>query len=237
MKIKLLILFIAFSFAGSTAAAQDITGFWEVTKVSMGDRSMTPVAKWTRINPDGTYQSGNGWVQNATGAWTYDESSKQFLPEETNGIVDEFGPFTVNFQDETMLWKRMEDGSEVTVTLERINEKPMSTADKIQGLWDLSAVTENEKDITSTFDPNNRYYLFIRWDRLYQEQNTKGEKAMGYWHINAHRPELTLISMDQSREHERWQVEVTENKLKLTGLSDSNSSLVMAFSRIQQFPE
>lgn len=237
MKIKLLILFIAFSFAGSTAAAQDITGFWEVTKVSMGDRSMTPVAKWTKINADGTYQSGNGWVQNATGTWTYDKSTKQFSPEETNGITDEYGSFSVSFKDETMLWKRMEDGSEVTVTLERISEKPLSTADKIQGLWDLSAVSENEKDITSTFDPDNRYYLFIRWDRLYQEQNAKGERKMGYWHINAHRPELTLISMDENRPHEKWQVEVSENNLKLTGISGPSDGMEMRFNRIHEFPE
>jgi hypothetical protein len=237
MKVKLLALFITFAFAGSTAAAQDITGFWEVTKVSMGDRSMTPMAKWTKINPDGTFRSGNGWLQNATGTWDYDKSTQQFSPEEKNGITDDYGSFTVSFQDQNMLWKRMEDGSEVTVTLERMSEMPMSTADKLQGLWDLSDVSENEKDITSTFDPDNRYYLFIRWDRLYQEQNAKGERKMGYWHLNAHRPELTLISMDESHAHEKWQVEFTENELKLTGMAGPSEGLIMIFKRIHQFPD
>lgn len=237
MKIKTLGIIIILSLTGSTAVAQEITGFWEITHVSMQGQSMTPVAKWTKINKDGTYQSGNGWLQNAVGTWTYDEGTREFSPKEINGIEDSFGPFSVSFQNETMLWKRMEEGAEVTVELERIEQLPMATADRITGIWDLTSLTENEKDITATFDPDNRHYLFIRWDRIYQARNPQGEPESGYWHIHGHRPEITLLSHIQGREPQSWRVDVSDKELILTGISDSNKNRVMTYSRIYQFPE
>lgn len=198
---------------------------------------MTPVAKWTKINDDGSFQSGNGWLQNAIGTWTYDAVSHTFSPEETNGIKDEFGPFTVSFENESMIWKRMEEGAEVTVELQRIEEMPMATADRIKGLWDFSALTENGNDITSAFDPNGQHYLFLRWDRIYQVRNPQGERESGYWHINGHRPEITLLSHTQGKEPQSWRVEVTDRKLVMTGISDSNKNLVMTYSRINEFPK
>ncbi|NGP75278.1 hypothetical protein G3570_01425 [Balneolaceae bacterium YR4-1] len=233
----LIITGIIFIFTLTQSRAQEITGFWEVTKVSMQGQTMTPVAKWTKINTDGTYQTGNGWLQNAVGTWTYDAASHTFSPEETNGITDEFGPFTVSFQNESMIWKRMEEGAEVTVELQQIEQLPMSTADQIKGLWDLSAITESGEDITSAFDPNGLYYLFIRWDRIYQGRNPKGENMSGYWHINGHRPEITLLSHTRGKEPQSWRVVVSENELVLSGISDSNKNMVMTFNRIDQFPE
>lgn len=229
-------LFI-FMTIGFTVQAQKITGLWEVTKVEMGDQSMTPVAKWTRINKDGTYQSGNGWLQNSIGTWSYDKTANQFSPVEANGIADNYGPFTVSFEGETMFWKRMEDGMEVTVTLESIWEMPMSTADKLNGLWDLQSTTDDGKDITGEYDPDNKYYLFIRWDRIYIERTSKGERKSGYWHINAHRPEITLLSQPGVKEPESWAITINNRVLTLKGISDSNKSLELTFTRIHQFPE
>lgn len=237
MKIKILLISIIFTVSIPESYAQEVTGFWEITQVSMQGQSMTPVAKWTKINTDGTYQSGNGWLQNAVGTWTYDEGTHEFSPTETNGIEDEFGPFSVSFQGETMLWKRMEEGAEVTVELERIDQLPMSTADRIKGIWDLTTVTENGNDITATYDPNNLHYLFIRWDRIYQARNTDGERESGYWHIHGHRPEVTLLSHSKGKEPQSWRVEVSEKELFLTGISDSNKNQVMSFSRIHRFPD
>ncbi len=67
-----------------------VEGIWEIRKVTVGDQTMTPVSKWTRINSDFIYQSGNGWLQNSEGNWTFDKSLNQFLPIEKNGIVDDF---------------------------------------------------------------------------------------------------------------------------------------------------
>jgi hypothetical protein len=34
--------------------AQSIVGFWEVKEVKVGPEIKTPVAKWTKVNEDGT---------------------------------------------------------------------------------------------------------------------------------------------------------------------------------------
>ncbi len=47
-------------FLTSAAYAQSVAGFWEIKEVKVGRKLMTPVARWTRINKDGSYQSGNG---------------------------------------------------------------------------------------------------------------------------------------------------------------------------------
>jgi hypothetical protein len=144
--------------------AQPVTGLWEVTNVTAGSHSITPVAKWTRINPGGTFQSGNGWRQNSEGTWSYDDKTAQFSPKETNGIEEGYGPFTVSFKDSSMLWKREEDGMQVTVTWKKIDQLPMAPADMAAGLWDLIAASDNGKNVLSSYDPDNKYYIFIRWD-------------------------------------------------------------------------
>ena len=37
----------------------------------MGEMELTPIAKWTQINSDGSYESGNGWLKNSEGQWTF----------------------------------------------------------------------------------------------------------------------------------------------------------------------
>lgn len=118
------------------AIAQPVTGLWVVTKVTAGDREMTPVAKWTRINEDGTYQAGNGWLQHSTGRWRYNSAKKQFVSSETIGIRDPHGPFSVTIANgkSQMTWKRREGKMEVTVSWKKIKKLPEAPADKITGL-------------------------------------------------------------------------------------------------------
>ncbi|GAA0194899.1 hypothetical protein GCM10009122_58770 [Fulvivirga kasyanovii] len=217
--------------------AQDITGLWKVSKVEVAGKVMTPVAKWTNIKEDGTYESGNGWLQNSLGTWAYDEASRQFATSENIGIRDEYDAFEVSFEGAAMIWKRKEDGMDVVVTLENITDLPMSTADQLHGLWDLQDIISGGNSITSTFDKDNRYYLFMRWDRIYVKRNSKGEKLSGYWHIDGHRPEITLLSHQPDTTPESWQVEVDDDKLKLTGISDSNKGLIMTFKKLHTFPD
>jgi len=119
--------------------------------VDVGGKIKTPVAKWTKIENDHTYRSGNGWLQNSVGTWTYDDKARQFSATETNGIKDEFGSFTVSFAEGNMIWEREEDGMKVLITMERIDEMPMSTADKLIGLWDLTQANKNGEIIISFF--------------------------------------------------------------------------------------
>jgi len=230
---------LVFLFLGNatTSFSQGIIGLWEVTGVEMMGKSMTPVAKWTCINEDGTFQSGNGWLQNSQGSWSYDEQEGLFSADDKRAIKDPFGPFSVNFEDGNMVWTRMEEGHEVTVTLKRIEKKPMSTADWLSGLWVLSKALENGKDITQSFDPDNKYYLFIRWDRVYIQRNSIGERKAGYWHINAHKPELTLLPHDGNDSLESWRVSVSKSGLELTGISDTNRATTLTLIRLNHFPK
>lgn len=217
--------------------AQDITGLWEVKSVSVGEQSMTPVGKWFRIEADGSYTGGNGWLQNSKGTYVYSEQEKTYRPKETNGITDPAGAFTVAFTATGMQWSREEEGMPVTVQLAQIEELPKAPADQIVGLWGLKQVSENGQDITATFDPNQQHFRFFRWDRLYNERNAAGERKSGYWHMNAHKPEITLLPHEAGKEPESWRVEVSDNTLILAGISDSNQGKTMQYSRLSEFPK
>lgn len=211
-----------------------------MSSVTVGEQNMTPVAKWTRINADGTYESGNGWLRNSEGTWTFDEHEQAFTPTETNGLEDPYGAFSISItnEGEEMTWQREEEGMMVDVTLTKINELPKAPADAIQGLWDLESVHQNDEDITDTFDPDNQYYTFIRWDRIYMLRNSEGERKTGYWHMDGHRPEMTMIPHDEGEPTERWSVSVqNDNKLVMTELTESNQHQTLIFSRIDSFPQ
>lgn len=224
-------------FHSSIVSTQDIIGFWEIKKVIVGGKTMTPIAKWTKINKDNTYQSGNGWLQNSIGTWEFNSNKNLYSPTETNGIKDQFGPFTVEVNTNKMTWLREEEGSIVTVTLEKISKLPKATADEIVGLWNLNTIIKNEKNITTTFDPKDKYYLFLRWDRIYMERTPQGNRTSGYWHMNGHRPEITLLNYDKNKSAETWQLEVSTTALKMIGISDTNKNTEMNFKRIDEFPK
>jgi hypothetical protein len=200
---------------------------------------MTPVAKWFKVNKDNTYQTGNGWLQNGFGTWTYDQKSQAFLSKETlgAGIEDEAGAFTVRFKEEEMLWEREEEGMSVLVTLHKITQLPLSPADQLVGLWDLAKVTKDGQQVTSTFDPENKYYLFIRWDRVFLERSPKNEHNYGLWHINGHKPEITFIRKDMNRADEVWHITIDGTELSMRGISETNKDKEMVFNRIHKFPE
>ncbi|MFY0671937.1 MAG: hypothetical protein JXQ87_00950 [Bacteroidia bacterium] len=211
--------------------AQDFTGLWEFVNVDVGEKTMTPQAKWTRINADGSYQSGNGWLQNSEGTWTFDKKESLFTPFETNGLKDPFGGFKISFEGELMKWERQEEGMNVVVTLKKIEALPKAPADMIVGLWELDKVEGEDK--------NGRIdnVVFIRWDRLYNYRNDEGERLTGYWHTNGHRPEVTFKSHNGEFESQTWNIIATEKQLILTGVSVSNYDLVLTFNRLDNFPE
>jgi len=236
---KHLILFlIGYITVNLNVRAQDLTGLWEITVVTVGDEIMTPVAKWTRINDDGTFESGNGWSQNSVGTWQLEKGTAYLKLLAKNGIKDEFGPFSVMMTTSNdMSWQREEEGMNVVVSLERIEELPIAPADNLQGLWDLVEAVEDGESTLSTYDPDGKYYIFIRWDRIYVERTAKGQRSTGYWHINGHRPHLTLMSHDKSENAKSWRIEVSDSKLTMTGISDSNKDLMLVFNRLQVFPD
>lgn len=237
--IKLFLVFLFLQYGGIIYGQNNpVEGLWMIENVKVGNQEITPVAKWTRIKPGGTYESGNGWLKNSEGTWTYINENRSFLAKETNGLTDPFGAFTVSFEGNKMKWERTEEGQKVTVTLIPVDEIPESPADKIQGLWDLDRANQNDKDITRTYDPDNKRYIFIRWDRIYVERTSEGKRQTGYWYMNAHRPEVTLMSHNAGQNPQSWKVEfINDKKMTMSGVSDSNKGQLFIYNRLTSFPE
>ena len=190
----------------TASLGQSVQGFWEVKEVKIGSEIKTPVAKWIKVNQDGNYQSGNGWLQNSEGTWSYDKSRNSYLPVETNGLEDKYGAFSVTFKNAQMVWEREEDGLHVSMKLERITKLPEQRRMFLLVYGILRNVLKNGSSEKSSIDPNNQQYIFMRWDRMYVKRTSNGDKRMGIWHMNAHRPEVTLISDTQDKKSESWTV-------------------------------
>jgi hypothetical protein len=238
MKKELKTLFVLaltlFSFA-TYAQTERIIGLWGVEKVAVGEQSMTPVAKWFRINPDGTQQAGNGWLQNGNGHWNYDSKKNLFTATDPLNVADEFGGFTVSFDGTKMLWQREEEGMPVTITLIPIEKLPMSPADYLKGIWDLVEITEKGTSILNDFDQEDKHKLFIRWDRVFINFSPEGEKLTGYWHIHGHKSEITLLPHQEDGTVESWRIEVNEKELLMTGISESNRTIQRKYVRRNTF--
>ena len=114
-----------------------LTGLWLVEKVKVGNEIMTPDAKWTRLNSDGTEESGNGGFRHSYGKWEYDEFTKELLITTKNGLDDPFGAFYVDLKKDKMIWSREEEGMNVVVTLSQIEKLPETYRDRLLGLWKL----------------------------------------------------------------------------------------------------
>lgn len=215
--LKPLLFFLLITLQISCASEPSFIGLWEIEKVSMGDRTMTPVAKWAKYNTDGTYESGNGWLKSIDGTWSFNDETKQITSFDLLGIKDEMGGFAVSFSDQKMIWKREEFGNMVQVTFKRIEKLPLSTADYLEGVWVLNGETKEK--------------LHFRWDRIINFYNSENQKTSGYWHINGHRPEITVLPHTQGKEVEGWMIDVNEKELKMTGVSDTNKGAVKIYTR------
>lgn len=218
-------------------AQENITGLWEVVNVSVGENTMTPVARWSRINADGSLETGNGWTKNASGTWAYDLSTHEFHPENPLGLKDPAGPFKVEVKGDTMIWERTEEGMFVRVINKRIDELPMAPADLLHGMWDLVKVSKNEKDITASYDPDGKKYTYFGWDRIYRGRDVEGNRETGFWHINAHRPEVTIMPHREGATPVTWQISVNEDSLVMNGVSDSNKNQELKFVRRDEYPK
>lgn len=233
------ILFFFISAAGMplriNSQIDSLTGLWKINKVMVGDEEMSPVAKWTRIHENGTFESGNGWLKISEGTWSFDREDHIFKPVDPLDVKDEFGGFVVSFEKDQMRWKREEEGMDVEVTLVSVKNIPMAPADYLEGLWDLAEITDDGVSVLKDFDPEDKHRLFIRWDRIYVNINPDGERSSGYWHIHAHKPELTLLSHVSGVPPEGWIIEVELRTLQMTGISESNKNIIRSYTRRDSF--
>lgn len=233
-KLNYLIVLLLVS-AHSYSQKDSLIGFWEIEKVAVGSKNMTPVAKWTKINSDGTFQSGNGWLQNAKGKWNYNASDKTYSATDPLDVYDEYGGFSVLFAQKKMYWERIEDGMKIKVTLRPIEELPAAPADYLEGIWDLVEITENDKSVLSTFDPQNNHKLFIRWDRIYINFSSNSSKSTGYWHIHGHKSEITFLPHQQGKKSESWKIDINEKELIMNGISENNRTIQRKYVRKNTF--
>lgn len=210
-----------------------ISGLWEVTNVKVGDEDVTPIARWSQLNEDGSFVSGNGWLQNSDGTWVFDEEESTLTMIIQTGFDDPFEPFSVAFPSEdVMIWNREEQGMQVTVTNRRVNEKPKAPADLVVGLWDLVSAEKEGVDATEEFDPNGNRMIFIRWDHLVHDFTSEG-RISGVWRIDAHRPVLDILYYDTTLPSDYWGVSFeSENEMTL-----EKEGLKMTFNRLKAFPE
>ncbi|MFC4874597.1 hypothetical protein [Negadavirga shengliensis] len=224
MKTRLIIFLSIILTVSLSANAQSVVGFWTVDQVKVGDKNLTPVAKWFKYHIDHTYQAGNGWTQNDIGTWEYDKEKNEFLPESKNG-KDEYGPFKVSFSGEKMTWERMEDGMHVTVSLSEITEMPMSPKDSIAGSWELISVIKNDEDITTSYDPENKETILIRWTETYRKTNPDGSQSFGFWHMDAHDPEFHLIDFNREVDFQVFIISFKDNLVVMKSKKDKDMTL------------
>ena len=167
---KKLNLIVFLSLFLSLNVNSQITGLWETTSVMVGQESMTPLAKWTQFNADGSYTSGNGWLTNSDGTWDFDATSNSLTINVETGFANEFGPFSVEIlSDSTMKWTRTENGEEVIVYNRRVSEVPKHPATLAVGLWMAKEVKIEGGNITKSFASEEFQAVFVRWDNLFQE--------------------------------------------------------------------
>jgi hypothetical protein len=196
---------------------------------------MTPRAKWARLDAKGTYASGNGWLQNSSGAWSYDEENSALKIETETGFEDTFDPFKVVIEsDSVMVWEREEEEQKVTVFYKRIQEIPKNLPDIMTGIWDLESADLNGKDVMKDYDPAGNRFLFLRWDHLFIDFTNEG-RLTGIWRVDAHSPTLDILYYNNSEPQETWKIRV-KGEDQLTW-SREDEGLELVFSRLTSFPE
>ncbi len=230
---KKLNLIVFLSLFYSLNVNSQITGLWETTSVMVGQESMTPLAKWTEFNADGSYTSGNGWLTNSDGTWDFDATSNSLTVNVKTGFANEFGPFSVEMlSDSTMKWIRIENGEEVIVYIRRVADIPKHPATLAVGLWMVKEVQNEGVVITESFTSEEFQAVFVRWDNLFQEITSEGRKS-GIWRVNAHRPVIDVLYYDGDKPLQYWEMDFEGE----TGMTWKRDDLMITFERLDAFPE
>lgn len=222
---KLLALLFTFAIYQAVSAQNKIIGCWEAIEVTMGNQTMTPVGKWTKIHPNNTFESGNGWIQNSTGKWTFKNDS--ITMTDTLNVEDPYGGFILSWSGDTMIWQRDEDGERIAVKWRPITQIPMTPLDYIYGNWEM---TEPASDSFLSYPTT----LYFRWDRIYKTSSTHTGSPTGYWQVHGHRNRITFIPHDtkQSFVHYTFSLPHSDT-LILQSQSDTLSTLVFFRQRKQ----
>ena len=233
---QLLTIFLVLSLVISCESKKNndsIVGLWEVTKVAMGDQEMTPVAKWIRFNDDFTQESGNGWVQHSVGNWTLDPTTNQLRVNNTNGMEDKI-PFEVNLTGNSMMWKRIEFGEEVVVSLNRIDQIPTAEANKLLGGWKFQSIVVDGKDVSDSLNPNNKAMLYLAWDHAYRLRNYPEGEKFGIYRTHGHMQRIEMMLNYNSKDM-KMQAYFYEFDGDTLTFKATNKEEELQFTRIHNF--
>ena len=232
MKIKPIVLIMIILSFFSCEKTKTIEGLWVVKSVVVGDEEMTPNARWMRFNSDLTQQSGNGWFQHSIGTWNFDKDRKELSIKNMNGLIDKNEPFKVSFDKNRMIWKRVEEGQNLVVTLENSDDLPKTYGDQLLGLWKLEKSNGNGVFFDESIENNE--YLFLRWDKRFLINSSKG-RISGVYNVHGHKPEIEFIPYNNKIKRSYWKVEYNEEQISLK-LLNSDSLVIKRFVRINEFP-
>ena len=221
------------SFLFSACSSNKMIGLWQVEKVQIEEQEMTPVARWVRMDKNGNQASGNGWYQHSYGTWTYEPGDKALAITNENGFEDPFGPFTCIVKGDEMTWKRKEEGQTVNVILKKMEALPAAPADQLLGIWDLVKAIERGEDQTEAYDFDQKYCLFLRWDRNFVIPFSENGRQMGVYAPNGHRSQVQFIYNGTEANRVFWEYEVTKDELVLKNNADQ---IELYFERIYQIP-
>ena len=229
-KVYILLIFTGLLF--NCKKENTLEGLWVVKSVKVDEDEMTPNARWMRFNSDFTQQSGNGWFQNSIGTWDFKENTKELSVVNTNGLKDNNSPFKVSFDNDKMVWQRIEEGQNLKVTLEKTKELPKTYGDELLGLWKLEKSTG--KGVFFDESVENNEYLFLRWDKRFVVNSTEG-RISGVYNVHGHKPEIELIPYNDNIKRSFWKAKINNNQISLK-LLNSDSLVVKTFKRIHDFP-
>ena len=223
--LTLVIAFLLINSCSSEKVKYKIVGLWLVKKVEVGNKEMTPIARWMSFKSDSTQTSGNGWLQHSLGTWSLNENKLSIT--NTNGFNDTNEPFNVVLNPNTMTWSRKEDGQNVKIFLEKINKLPTSEGNKLIGLWERIPINDS-------LIYQHTSILYLRWDNTYVKHNEGARKKYGIYKIHGHKPELQLVNYGDKPEFKFYNFSVNDTLLTLKSLK-GNEEII--YSRIHQFPQ
>lgn len=209
-----------------------ISGLWLVKKVEMGKKEMTPNARWMNFKEDATQTSGNGWLQHSFGTWSLKNNLLSI--NNKNGVADLTEPFKVELSKNKMLWKRKEEGENITVYLEKINEIPTSKGNELLGLWKLKSKRVKKDGEFLNTNVTSKETLFLRWDDTYVIQNGPREKKYGIYKIHGHKPELQIVNYGENPKFNFYKFSISKDNLTLVS-TENNEELL--YVRVHQFPQ
>ncbi|WPZ12181.1 hypothetical protein [Roseivirga spongicola] len=199
MKTPILILALFLSI--NMFAQNGPLGLWAVNEVMVGDRNVTPTAKWFLFQKDGSLTSGNGNIENFSSFYQYDATKKE-LTQSNGSEPDPYGSFKTELTKSHMTWERLEDGMKVIVQLTKVDKKPKAPWDLLQGGWTEVGFekTNLETGVGVIADVESTKYFFM-WDRAYRRTNEFGKiMETGIWHIGGHSNEIwTITNSDNTK--------------------------------------